>query len=257
MGLYYLEKEKAFRFDFEKDFESGIINLCEPELYTTDFKNSVYKFGYKFNDSVESKIRTMFINQLKEITNRSWTEKNNYEFLTKPLLLLDKEIGFSKFDTLIYPMSNRSTLVQEIVKYVGRFIPNEKPFFTFELFKNETKNVKFDKKRYFNDNKEKFVNEKKRLEAEKTIDDLMQKINNSDYFRIGIQKQKYKGYFYDYLLFNDEDMLRFCKIENKKILLLDDINTTGSTIDEMLSYINSLNDTNEIFIFTIIGKVQN
>ena len=167
------------------------------------------------------------------------------------MLLLDKEVGFSKFDTLIYPMSNRSTLVQEIVKYIGRFIPNQKPFFTFELFKNEAKNVKFDKKRYYNDNKEKYGNEKIWLQAEKAIDDLMYNINNGDYFRIGVQKQKYKPYFYDYLLFTDDDMNIFCKIQNRKILLIDDINTTGSTIDEMLSYINSLNDSNEIFIFTI------
>ena len=85
----------------------------------------------------------------------------------------------------------------------------------------------------------------------------MAMIQKGDYFRIGQQKQKYKPYFYDYLLFKDEDMNKFCKIFQRKILLLDDINTTGSTIDEMLSYINSLNDTNEIYIFTIIGKEQN
>ena len=275
MVLQYIEEQNIFQFNFKKDLSGdrnlsddknlsndknlsgGIINLCKPELFTTDFKNHIYKFGYKFNDDVESKIRTEFIYQLKQITNRSWSDKENYKFLTKPLLLLDKEVGFSKFDTLIYPISNRSTLVQEVVKYIGRFIPNQKPFFTFELFKNESKNVKFDKKRYYNDNKEKYVNEKIWQQAEKSIDDLMDKINNGDYFRIGVQKQKYKPYFYDYLLFSDADMNKFCKIEDRKILLIDDINTTGSTIDEMLSYINSLNDTNEIFIFTIIGKEQN
>ena len=256
MSLHYIADENVFKFDFESDLEGGVIELCKPELYTNNFDKYVYKFGYKFN-AVDKPVQKKFINQLKQITNRSWSDKENYNFLTKPLLLLDKEVGFSKFDTLIYPISNRSTLVQEIVKYIGRFIPNQKPFFTFELFKNETENVRFDKKRYYNDNKEKFGNEKTWSQAEKSIDDLMIQINNGDYFRIGTQKQKYKPYFYDYLLFTDDDMNKFCKIENRKILLIDDINTTGSTIDEMLSYINSLNDTNEIFIFTIIGKEQN
>lgn len=80
MFLHYIVDKNVFQFDFKKDLEGGIINLCKPELYTTDFKNHIYKFGYKFNDDVESKIRTEFVNQLKQISNRSWSDKENYDF---------------------------------------------------------------------------------------------------------------------------------------------------------------------------------
>jgi hypothetical protein len=256
MAIHLIDSE-TFRFDFSEDKENGIISLCKPELYSSNYDKAVYKFGYKFNDDVSRNIRTKFVNQLKQMTNRSFSEEDNYKFLNKPLIMLNQEVGYSKFSTLIYPASQRSPLVAEIVKYVGRFIPRNRYFFEYELIKNDTKSVKFDYDKYYKDNKEKYLNENAWENAKKAIEDLMIKISNGDYFRIGQQKTKYRPYFYDYLIFNDEKMYDFCKIQDSKILLIDDINTTGATIDEMLRYINSINDTNEIFIFTIIGKELN
>jgi len=256
MAIYMVDNE-TFMFDFGADKASGVINLCKPELYTSNYDKSIYKFGYKFNYNVDRNIRTKFINQLKQMTNRTWNEKTNYDFLNKPLIQLNKEVGYSKFDTLIYPASKRSPLVTEIVRYMGRFIPRNKQFYEYELIKNNAKNIKFDYDKYYKDNKEKYANDKVWQQAQKSIEDLMLKISNGDYFRIGEQKTKYRPYFYDYLIFNDSEIYKFCRIQNSKILLIDDINTTGSTMDEMLRYINSLNDTNEIFVFTIIGKELN
>jgi pyrimidine operon attenuation protein/uracil phosphoribosyltransferase len=132
-----------------------------------------------------------------------------------------------------------------------------KPFYHFEMIKNNVKNVKFNYEKYFENNIDKYDNEKHRKMVIGAIDDLISKIRSGDYFNMGKQKLKYRPYFYDYLIFDDEKLSNFCKIENRKILLIDDINTTGATMDEMLRYINSLNDTNEIYIFTIIGKEIN
>ena len=44
-------------------------------------------------------------------------------------------------------------------------------------------------------------------------------------------------------------------IENKKILLIDDIYTTGSTVNE-ISKLLKLNGINEVYIFTFLTKVN-
>ena len=257
MSLHYIADKNVFKFDFENDLEGGVIELCKPELYTNKFDKYVYKFGYKFN-AVDKPVQKKFIDQLKRKTEKTWSDKENYNFLTKPLALLNEEIGFSKFDTLIYPVSTKSPFVREIVDYIGRFIPRSKKFYTFELFKNNVHNIKFDYEMFYEKNIEKYENNDRRWQIDKKqIEDAIKQMINADYFNIGKQKFNFRRYFYDFLIFQDEKMKDFMKIENRKILLIDDINTTGSTIDEMLRYINSLNDTNEIFIFTIIGKEQN
>ena len=39
-----------------------------------------------------------------------------------------------------------------------------------------------------------------------------------------------------------------------KILIVDDINTSGSTLTEILRIIKAINNQCEIYIFTLIGK---
>jgi hypoxanthine phosphoribosyltransferase len=84
----------------------------------------------------------------------------------------------------------------------------------------------------------------------------MPKIHNLTYFSIADNvKPKYRQYIQNYLTIKDISSAKILKsIQNGKILIVDDINTSGSTLTEILRIVHNINNNCEIFIFTLIGK---
>jgi hypoxanthine phosphoribosyltransferase len=85
----------------------------------------------------------------------------------------------------------------------------------------------------------------------------MSNIHKSDYFSIArdIKKTKYRPYIKNYYKFKDEkDKELFKRLENSNVLIVDDIATSGTTISHLLKTIRSLNDKNNITVFSLLGK---
>ena len=69
------------------------------------------------------------------------------------------------------------------------------------------------------------------------------------------KKSKYRQYIKNYYSFKDEsDRKLFESILNCNILIIDDIVTSGSTLSNVLNCLRSINDSNNIVIFSLIGK---
>ena len=85
--------------------------------------------------------------------------------------------------------------------------------------------------------------------------DLMPKIHNLSYFSLAkFVKPKYRQYIKDYLTISDDAVDVISAIQTGKVLIVDDINTTGSTLKEIIRLIRNINNDCEIYIFTLIGK---
>ena len=53
----------------------------------------------------------------------------------------------------------------------------------------------------------------------------------------------------------DAEFKRFCtNIKNQNVLLIDDVTTSGSTLNEMLRTLRILNEDNNIAVFSLIGR---
>lgn len=52
----------------------------------------------------------------------------------------------------------------------------------------------------------------------------------------------------------DKDIEKLSKLQGPNILVVDDINTTGSTLNEILRKIGQINKNCNIYIFTLIGR---
>ena len=191
-GISYDEVTNSYNISFQNDSKSDIINLMAPEIYEAEFLGNVYYFGYKFKDSVPSKIRSDFIHWLKGLKETKPTDYQYREIIAKPLRVLDKLIGLKNFSLFVYPVSNRSTLVQKIIETCGMMMQRDLRGISAEMVKN------------------------------------LLIINNN----------------------HEKDLL----IQSDKILLVDDVNTTGATLSEIIRIIRNINVEVEIYVFTLLGK---
>ena len=191
-GISYDEVTNSYNISFQNDSKSDIINLMAPEIYEAEFLGNVYYFGYKFKDSVPSKIRSDFIHWLKGLKETKPTDYQYREIIAKPLRVLDKLIGLKNFSLFVYPVSNRSTLVQKIIETCGMMMQRDLRGISAEMIKN------------------------------------LPIINNN----------------------HEKDLL----IQSNKILLVDDVNTTGATLSEIIRIIRNINVEAEIYVFTLLGK---
>lgn len=191
-GISYDEVTNSYNISFQNDSKSDIINLMAPEIYEAEFLGNVYYFGYKFKDSVPSKIRSDFIHWLKGLKETKPTDYQYREIIAKPLRVLDKLIGLKNFSLFVYPVSNRSTLVQKIIETCGMMMQRDLRGISAEMVKN------------------------------------LPIINNN----------------------HEKDLL----IQSDKILLVDDINTIGATLSEIIRIIRNINVEAEIYVFTLLGK---
>ena len=191
-GISYDEVTNSYNISFQNDSKSDIINLMAPEIYEAEFLGNVYYFGYKFKDSVPSKIRSDFIHWLKGLKETKPTDYQYREIIAKPLRVLDKLIGLKNFSLFVYPVSNRSTLVQKIIETCGMMMQRDLRGISAEMVKN------------------------------------LPIINNN----------------------HEKDLL----IQSDKILLVDDVNTTGAALSEIIRIIRNINVEAEIYVFTLLGK---
>ena len=191
-GISYDEVTNSYNISFQNDSKSDIINLMAPEIYEAEFLGNVYYFGYKFKDSVPSKIRSDFIHWLNGLKETKPTDCQYREIIAKPLRVLDKLIGLKNFSLFVYPVSNRSTLVQKIIETCGMMMQRDLRGISAEMVKN------------------------------------LPIINNN----------------------HEKDLL----IQSNKILLVDDVNTTGATLSEIIRIIRNINVEAEIYVFTLLWK---
>jgi adenine/guanine phosphoribosyltransferase-like PRPP-binding protein len=72
-----------------------------------------------------------------------------------------------------------------------------------------------------------------------------------------VRTNKYKSYFANYFYFDSPEMQKhFTEIQKKgdKILILDDVSTTGATLKEIIKIVRFFNKASDIILFTLIGK---
>ena len=82
-------------------------------------------------------------------------------------------------------------------------------------------------------------------------------IQQKDYFTIAkdVKKSRFRPYIMNFLKFADEKDRQLCaSIRQQNILIIDDVTTSGSTLNEILRTLRILNEDNEIAIFSLIGR---
>ena len=254
-------KNSTFVFDFNNDDSSDIISLTNPSIHSSTINNVIeyYYFGYQFNKDVSSSIRSQFIHHLKfdDMT------KEKEKFIHDSIIKFNRIIPIQQFEYIIYPESS-SDLTHRLVMELSNVVLPDFSVGTIEMVKSMPKQIEFDYDRYEmqlrtaknKDGKKKYGNESMIQNALKSVKEQMDKIHNLDYFSITKNiKGKYKNYLSKYYHFKtkkDENIYKALK--NGKVLIVDDIMTSGVTLLQLFKAVKVINPSITPIVFTLLGK---
>ena len=86
---------------------------------------------------------------------------------------------------------------------------------------------------------------------------MLEMIHQKDYFTIAkdVKKSRLRPYIMNFLKFKSDEDKELCSIiRQQNVLVIDDVTTSGSTLNEVLRKLRILNEDNEITIFSLIGR---
>lgn len=239
--------------DYTYNYPEDLIFIEEPQLYQSMHDNDIYYFGYRFTDVTNSVDRTKFIHSVKQIGDSPLSDNELDQFIKRPLKYLNKYVNLSNIDCMVYPLSNRSPLVKKMIRAINDLTQHDMSRCSFELVKQAPTNIGFDFESFEADYGDAPGYQDMLKYAKKQ---LVPALRSLDYFSIAQNvKSKYRPYITGFLGFNNpEDVERFGKLQGANILVVDDINTTGSTLHEILRKLSKLNSNCNIYVYTLIGN---
>lgn len=259
MGIQFDIENSNFVFDFEHDGADDIIRLTGKGYQVEAFGKCFY-YGYEFSDEVDGNVRTAFIKYVK-FPESLKDNPNLTQFIQKAVNDLNAKVNLYDYDLVIMPESS-SPVNQYMLRYIYRFA---QPMMRhMELVKSLPANISFDmdgySQHYLNDvleNGRPRYTESQKAQVCDSIEEMMRLIHEKDYFTIAkdVRKSRLRPYITDFLRFRDESDERLCKaIQGQNVLVIDDITTSGSTLNEILRTLRVLNPDNAITIFSLIGR---
>lgn len=251
----------SFDFNISTDDATTSIHLYSQNLERREFMGiKYYYYAYYFTASTPSSVRTNLIQELKFPQDHA-TASETKRFIAHSVARLDKAVSLPSYDAIILPQS-QSNLARDISLEAYAYArPNG--VYTFELVKDLPAQISFDYDSFTNLVLDGFANGKPRYtgceksELLHNISTLMDSIHQLDYFSIArnVKNMKFKPFIKNYLKFASAEQIRAYKaITKSNILIVDDISTSGTTLQQILKTIRTINDTNDITIFTLIGK---
>ena len=246
-GISYKNCLDSFEFDFEHDNKTDIIKLTKSISVYKDLGPCTY-FGYEFEQDIDRDVKNKIIDYLKYSD-----DKDIKQLVVRAVNSLYEVVDLSKFKTIIYPESS-SKLNQLIVKTIYHACVGT--LNSCELVKELPKNIEFDYDSYKKSLKLRNVPLKDIETSCKNVEKMMDNIHNLEYFKIGQHsKVKYREYLKNFFKFpNQEQIDTFKNLQNSKVLIIDDISTTYSTITYLLETVRAINKDCDIVVFCLIGN---
>lgn len=252
-------EEERFDFDFVHDGQNDIISLTG-NGYNVEAFGQCFYYGYEFAEQVDGSLRSTFIKYLK-FSESIQKDTNLTQFLQKAVNDLGRKINLYDYDLIVMPESS-SRVNQYLLRYLYRFAQPSLHY--MELVKSLPSRITFDMAayeiQYLNDvleNGRPRYSPAQKEEAKQRINEMMDLVHKKDYFTIAkdVKKSRFRPYIQRFLRFaSPEDEKLYASIHNQNILVVDDVTTSGSTLNEVLRALRTLNDSNNITIFSIVGR---
>lgn len=259
MGVTYDNKAQHFVFDFEHDGMEDIVSLTGNGYQVEAFGRCFY-YGYEFSEKTDGNVRSAFIKHVK-FTEDLQSNPDLTQFIKKAIDQLSHRINLYNYNLVVMPESS-SKVNQYMLRYIYRFA--QPMLRKMELVKALPASISFDmdayEKQYLDDvleNGRPRYTEAQKDEVKQSITKMLDLIHRKDYFTIAkdVRKSRLRPYIMNFLRFATEEDRELCAtIRKQNILVMDDVTTSGSTLNEILRTLRILNEDNEITVFSLIGR---
>jgi hypothetical protein len=259
MGVTFNQKEQQFVFDFEHDGKDDIVSLTGNGYQVEAFGKCFY-YGYEFSDQVDGAVRTAFIKHVK-FSERLQDNQDLTQFIKKAVDNLNRRINLYDYNLVVMPESS-SQVNQYMLRYIYRFA--QPSLYKMELVKALPSSISFDmdayEQQYLDDvleNGRPRYTQAQKEEVKQSIRQMVDLIHKKDYFTIAkdVKKSRFRPYIMHFLKFASEDDKELCRqIRRQNVLIVDDVTTSGSTLNEILRTLRILNEDNDIRVFSLIGR---
>lgn len=259
MGITYDSVLQRFVFDFEHDGSEDIVSLRGSGYQVEAFGRCFY-YGYEFAEQVDGATRTAFIKHVK-FSEPINDNPDLSKFIRNAVDNLSHQINLYDYNLVVMPEST-SKVNQYMLRYIYRFA--QPTLRKMELVKTLPANISFDmdafEQQYLDDvleNGRARYTEAQKKEVRQSISQMLDLIHKKDYFTIAkdVKKSRFRPYMMQFLKFANEADKELCScIRKQNVLIIDDVATSGSTINEILRTLRILNEDNDIAIFSLIGR---
>ena len=227
-------QDNKFVFNFNSDKEGDIVPLKYSKSHTSKKFGFNFFFGWSINFKGASKEECdLFRKSIKN--NSSYINPEDKQLLiNKAVIKFDSIFDIASYDIIIYPKSS-SSLVFEIAKALkakstNTILAND------VIVKNKLENIKIDYDKYISSAK----TPEEAAKRKKDLDNDFKRATKDGNFQIKKVHQFRKGMFSNYMVFDDKVTRQiFNSISNGRVIVVDDIFTTGTTIKEIMSLVNS------------------
>ena len=259
MGVTFDNKEHRFVFDFEHDGMDDIVSLTGDGYQVEAFGRCFY-YGYEFSEQVDGCVRSAFIKHVN-FTGDLQNTPDLTTFIKKAIDQLNRRINLYDYNLVVMPESS-SKVNQYMLRYIYRFA--QPMLRKMELVKSLPASISFDmdafQQSYLDvvlENGRPRYTQAQKDEVKQSIAKMLDLIHQKDYFTIArdVKKSRFRPYMMNFLRFATEQDKELCAtIRKQNILVMDDVTTSGSTLNEVLRTLRILNDDNEITVFSLIGR---
>lgn len=260
------DRTGRYRFDKKVDLDTDIIELTKDNSGIKQTHNLTYIYAYEFKNGVSTKEQKEFRDALKyniENTNYYYSEEV-HDFVEDGVFRLDEHKRLDTFKVLVSvkpTLTKQNTLLDWIAIYIEDY--SSEGIISFELLKKIIKETTFDKQKAFNALKqtEKYGNKSDDYlwKLVNKIDNQFRRANPNELFKI----KEYlpvviREGFIDYLKFKNKEEERIYRnlVYGTEVLVIDDFITSGSTMKEVIRYLNSINPNNNITAFAFMNQLR-
>ena len=254
-------------FDDEFDFDSDIIYLCSDTSGMKTVGDLTYYYGFEFNPNSDNKQQAEFRNALKHKMDDDhvFYGEEARRFITDGLYRLDEMKRLTDFGVVISTASEygERTLPGLMCEIIFDEAPDDAQVYDIQLIKRMCSDVTFDENRAREalSKTERYGNNPNRIES--AIRSLKAQFEeakkNNELFKMKRCKPVAGRYgFIDFLRFgNPYDQETYERLKDgTEVLICDDFITSGSTVKEVIRFLNTINPNTKISVFVLVNQMR-